>query len=386
MTDRCVLWGCVRVISTTVVRCLSALLILTGIASATAGEPLWGMAGGYAGIDLKDLASRGVRLTLVEIDWWRAEPKEGKWNKAYLNTIRAEIAGHRALGFEVILNYGMHAAPRWLLEKPNARFINQHGAPFMGGDEPNLVWATELRPLAERYSARVFTELGTNFFAVRVGGGHWGELTYPQVFKADGKVENLYWAFDGVAARSNPVPGWKPGSPSTAGEAQRFLTWYLDALAAYQNWQVSMVRASYPGPIAVLYPSWGLRAGDLEKAVATGLDGTSPPEVRGLVQRGFDHARQVGALKDRNAAVWCTWGENENVLAWLAGLADAKGLRKMAENAGGNDARQMEAAMRAARAHGLSVSVWIRAGEAYAHKNGWATIDDYSANIAAGRR
>ena len=57
----------------------------------------------------------------------------------------------------------------------------------------------------------------------------------------------------------------------------------------------------------ILYPSWGLRPGDIELALATGLDGTSPPELNGEVQRGYDFARQVAALSDPNLILTTTW-------------------------------------------------------------------------------
>src|SRR5439155_24884106 len=104
---------------------------------------------------------------------------------------------------------------------------DQNANVYTGSDEPNLVWATEYRSLAAAYTAKVFNELGSDFYAVRVGGGHWGELTYPATFGSNGRVKNSYWAFDADAARSDPVPGWKPGQASPNGEASKFLNWYL---------------------------------------------------------------------------------------------------------------------------------------------------------------
>lgn len=345
--------------------------------------PAWGLAGGYSGIDLADVRGRGVGVLLVEMRWASAEPTEGAFSTSYFAAKRDEIARYRAAGFRVVLNYGMHHAPAWLLAKPNARFVQQAGLVYAASDEPNLVFATELRPYAERYTARVFAELGTDFAAVRVGGGHWGELTYPQLFGSDGRLINNYWAFDGAAARTNPVPGWKPGMPSPAAEASRFLAWYLDRLTAFQNWQIATVRASFAGPIAVLYASWGMRSGDFDRAVATNLAGTSSPEINGEVQRGFDHARHVAAITDRGAVVWGTYGERVGTVSWLSSLAAPRGLALMAENSGSDGPAAMDAAMAEARRYGLRLFMWIRASEAYCSCNGYATIADYETRIAS---
>lgn len=351
--------------------------------SRAAVEPVWGMFGGYQGIDTADLYKRGVRLAVIEMEWAEAEPAEGSFSSSYFSRQRDLARSLRAQGYKVVLNFGMHHAPDWLLSRPNARFVNQHGRTYTDSNEPNLVWETGLRPAGERYTARVFQELGTDFYAVRVGGGHWGELTYPQIFRADGRLENYYWAYDAAASRTNPVPGWKPGMASPNGEARRFANWYMNGLTSYQNWQISTLRKSYPGTIAVLYASWGLRDGDFERAVATNLNGTSSSEINGEMQRGFDHGRHIAAITDPNIAVWGTWAEREGTLSWLAGLADAKGFKKMAENSGQDNAVIMADAVKHARKHNLEAFLWIRASEAYCRCNGYATIDDYQRLIAA---
>ena len=65
-------------------------------------------------------------------------------------------------------------------------------------------------------------------------------------------------------------PGRAPSRPTVRARAARcrrrsFLTWYLDALSEFQNWQVSSVRRYFAGPIAVLYASWGMRGGRLRR-------------------------------------------------------------------------------------------------------------------------
>ena len=312
----------------------SASRSATAVVTATAAAPALGIIGNYSDTDMTTLhRTGGAADVLVEMNWSQAEPVRGRYDELYLDSIAKRISVLRALGYTISFNTGVHEAPAWLLKLPGARYVDQHGQAYTDSPEPNLVFGTQHRYLAARYLKKVFTRLGTDFSIVRVGGGHWGELTYPfKVDPATGRLRNLYYAFDATAKLSNPVPGWKPGQPSPKGQAGKFLTWYLNSLASYQNWQIAALRsAGYQGTAAVLYPSYGMRAGDYQKAVATNLAGTSSPEINGEVQRGYDATRQVAALKDPNVAVYGTWAENYDTVSYLSGLAKAKGLRTMAE-------------------------------------------------------
>jgi Beta-galactosidase len=367
-----------------------ALLVLDGTDArqgrppsghGTDTSPIWGMAGPYRARSIAAFRRRGGRITLVEIDWSRAEPREGVFDGDYLRGVEDEIAEHRANGFQIVLNYGLHDAPGWLLRKPNARLVNQAGAPYTERPLPNLIFARELRRYAERYTAALFRRIGTNFFAVRVGGGPRGELSYPSVADdARGKIRNYYYAFDGAARRTNPVPGWKPCLPSPNNEARLFLSWYLTRLTEFQNWQIQVLRRYYPGYIAVLYPSWGMRKGDFEAAIATNLCGASSAEVNGEVQRGFDHAGHIGAIRDPKAAVWGTWADRHETIDWLSSLADRHDppLKKFAENSGFDSESKMRIAVEAAKRNGLTAFMWMRMSDATCGCGRYATLDDYA--------
>ncbi|WP_306204208.1 beta-galactosidase [Actinoplanes sp. RD1] len=333
-------------------------------ASATpATAPSLGIIGNYSDADMTSMHSAGSAAdALVEMEWAKAEPVRGQYDERYLDSVAARIAGLKALGYTISFNTGVQNAPAWLLALPGARYVDQNGETYADSDEPNLVFGTQYRPLATRYLKKVFARLGTGFSIVRVGGGHWGELTYP--FKLDpatGKLRNLYYAFDINARLSNPAPQWKPGQPSPKGQAGRFLKWYLNSLAAYQNWQIAALRqAGFAGTAAVLYPSYGMRSGDFDKAVATNLAGTSSPEINGEVQRGYDATRQVAALKDPKVVVYGTWAENANTVAYLAGLARGKGLRAMAETSHVCLPAQLPAVMAQAQQNDLATLYIVR--------------------------
>ncbi|AGL20809.1 beta-galactosidase [Actinoplanes sp. N902-109] len=332
---------------------------------STTAAPALGIIGNYSDTDMTALhRAGGAADVLVEMAWGQAEPVRGQYNEAYLHSVADRIARLQALGYTVSFNTGVHEAPAWLLKLPGARYVDQYGQAYTDSTEPNLIFGTQYRYLATRYLKKVFATVGTDFSIVRVGGGHWGELTYP--FKLDpatGKLRNLYFAFDVNARRLNPAPSWKPGMPSPKGQAATFLKWYLNSLASYQNWQVAALRsAGFQGTAAVLYPSYGMRGGDFEKATATDLAGTSSPEINGEVQRGYDHSRQITALKDRDVVVYGTWAENFDTVTDLATQARAKGLRAMAETSHVCLPGQLPTVMSQAQQNNLAALYIVRLG------------------------
>lgn len=333
----------------------------------------------------------GVSVLTLEFTWASAEPQPGVFDETYFSQQRAILAAYGAAGYtRVVLNFGMQTAPSWLLSLPGARFVNQNGVAWTADSTPNLVFDPVLRAYAAAYTAKVFAELGTSWYAIRVGGGPLGELAYPTVrndagntvapcpAQQPGFVCPYYWAFDATAQTLNPVPGWLPGQASPNGQAATFLNWYLDSLKNYQNWQIATVRAACPlCPIAVLYPSWGMRPGDFGAAVADNLGGASSAELNGEVQGGRDHQRQILGIVDPNTIVWGTWADNSGTVSWLAGLAAQRGLPLMGENGGPGATSKATALIANAETYGMKAAFWIRYGD--------PGTSDFLAGIAAGQ-
>jgi hypothetical protein len=330
--------------------------------AVAAARPALGVIGNYSDADLLSMRAGPAADALVELEWAQAEPVRDHYDERYLDAVAARIAGLRAMGYTISLNTGVQNAPAWLLNLPGARYVDQYGQTYTDSNEPNLIFGTGYRRLAVRYLKKVFARLGGDYSIVRVGGGHWGELTYPsRLDPATGRLRNLYYAFDVNAKAASPAPWWKPGQPSPHGQAGRFLTWYLNSLVRYQNWQIAALRrAGYPGPVAVLYPSYGMRSGDFGRAVATNLGGTSSPEINGEVQRGYDAARQIRALDDPNVVVYGTWAENADSVTYLSGMARAKGLRSMAETSDGCPPGELPAVLRQAQVSHLAALYVVR--------------------------
>jgi glycosyl hydrolase family 42 (putative beta-galactosidase) len=357
---------------------LCALLAAAGCRAEArpAAGPLWGLVGPYDQVNLAELRQQGVEVVLLEMSWAAAQPRERYFDERYLAVVRAQRDHFHAAGLKIVLNFGLHHAPDWVLARPDALFTDQNGTRYLKDDVADLVFATQLRPLAEAYTQKVFAELGTDFYAVRVGGGPKGELGYPGMPGTQRYLPN-YLAFSAAASAGNPVPGWRPCRPSPHQEAQRFLDWYLESLVDFQQWQIDTVRRFYPGAIAVLYPSLGVGAGDIAAAVADNLCGNTDAQRGGDLQRGYDHSRQIAALPAHGVAVWATWTDNPTALQRLATLAQARHLALMGENSGEDTASAMRRSVADARRLQLLAFLWVRAPEAYCFCKGYASINDY---------
>lgn len=368
-------------------------------ANAQAPEPttyLWTLIGND-GSRLAEERDAGIQAKMFALDWRIYSPAEGEIDPAYVQEKQAELQDLQQTGFRVILSMGMHDTPVWLHGRyTDSHYRNQYHESYgtkngVDQGDANFVFNQELRDLAAQYIEAIFTTFGTNFAAVRLGGGRYGELTYPPA-EYNGNT-NCYWAFDARAQAQSPVPGWKPGDLSPNGEAEQFLDWYLGALVEYQNWQIEVVRRHYAGPLMMLYPSWGIRPGQIEQALADNLDGSSSAERNGEIQRGFDFERQIGALNDPGVVVTTTWldadanrDNQEDPRFWspvkyLATLARVRNLALFGENTGSGSLRDMVLSARQMERYGLLGMAWFREDQLFS--GDYATLDDFRAVISA---
>jgi hypothetical protein len=264
----------------------------------------------------------GARAVVVGATWDRAEPRENGFDRAYLGSLAEKIRTFQQGGKFVVLDLGLQYPPAWVFQEASAHFVDQYGhafEPATGSGEcgVNLVFSAAMRAKVEAYLQALFTSVGHDFLAIRLGGGRYGELGYPAPSFAGDR--NCYWGFDDIAqgaapgladgVRPCPVPGWKPGTPTPDHEsARRFLDWYMGSMENYHDWQISAVRRSFDGPLLMLYPSTGgLRPGQLEGAIQDDCDGVTGPERTGEVSRGYDTARFIAGISDSKVVVYSTW-------------------------------------------------------------------------------
>ena len=352
----------------------------------------------------------GIDLATVDVVWKRFEPVEGRIDAAYVKELRDRLMQFRAAGADVVLSTGVQYPPEWLFAYPHSRFVNQYGdvyaSPEVGKKIANMVFNQLLRDKQQNYLALLFETFGTDFYGVRLGGGWYGELNYPE--HTYGGRTNAYWGFDPVASgaapglpsgmQANPVPGWLPGTPSADHDlARRFADWYLGSLQNYHDWQIATVRQWYPGNLLMMYPSWGVRPGQLDAAVATDLSGTTPAERNGEIPRGFDFARYIRGITDPGVVVYTTWLNADasadsrpdmrywSPVKYLANLAAdrPRPLAVMGENTGRDSVTDMTVSFEQARAYQLHAVVWAFESELYGGVH--ASITDYAAAIRADR-
>lgn len=327
----------------------------------------------------------GIRLREIELQWGRYEPQDGVWDAAYAQAMRGEFDKARAAGYELILDFGLQYPPEWAKELSPWR--DQYGNVYK--DQINAVWSLAVRARVERYIERVFNDMGTDFYGIRVGSGGWIETVYPA--NAPGFTHS-YWAFDDSAMATNPVPQWRPGDPSPNDEARRFYEWYLNGLIDAVNWQHNVIRRQFNGNILQLFPGLGVRPQGWEPLIAANL---KPEGALGVdaAERGAVYDRIVAGItqKERLIIVSTSLGDSSatapwvdptsqdplkwSSAQWIAHIADSYGLPKWAENTGGNDLTTMRTVFGQLDAFDYDALLWAWNWQLYDASH--ATIGDY---------
>jgi hypothetical protein len=371
--------------ATGIATALATVVPLQGVTAQAAGVPFFGVLnsdGSHATAE----AAAGVAVAALELNWSAYQPAQGQVSSSYVTTVRGRLQQLRSAGLNVVLDLGMQYPPSWVFSLDgNTRFANQYGDVWhssLSQDIPNAVFDQNVRNAQAAYVAQVAADLGDGFYAVRAGGLLQDELRYPDA-NYNGHT-NSYWAFDANAQAHSPVPGWIPGQADST-KAASFLNYYLQSITDYSNWLVSTYRAHFPSPwLQVLYPSWGLRPGDTDAAVARNLDGSTPPAGWGTLAEGLDWSRQINSLPDTHVQVYGTWmergddGSTANTMApthYLATLGAARGLPAAGENASsGDDVTVMSTVVQRVRDWGLAGLMWL---------NEQSLFSSSSANLAA---
>ena len=351
-----------------------------------------------------DQVAKGIRVEVVGVNWMRLEPKPGEIDVAYVEKVREQIRRFREAGALVCLDFALQYTPAWVFEIPHSRFMNQHGQEYRDGDPgrdfPNGIFNRRVREAQARHAANALRLFGDDCYAVRMGWCEYGELGFPRA-RFDGQ-RNCFWAYDAVAQGQSPellpeglppcpVPGWKPGAASPDHrDARAFADWYLDALVDYQNWQISVVRRHFKGPLQMMYPSWGLRPGVVEDLIAKDLASDTQE-----IQRGLDYARLIRALPDPDVIVYCTWMDGDNPeleddgpdpakwspMRYLAHLAHTHEPRLEAwgeNSANPSDRRAMARCFERMRRYDVRGLVWAFERNLYDSTGKYASIDHYA--------
>ncbi|HXA28166.1 MAG TPA: hypothetical protein VN193_05405, partial [Candidatus Angelobacter sp.] len=372
---------------------VASVVPLQGITAQAATTPFFGILGA-SGSHSGEEAAAGVSAVALELNWSAYQPAQGQVSSSYVSSVRSRLQQMRSAGLNVVLDAGLQYPPAWVFNvDANTRFVNQYGDVWHGSlseDVPNAVFDQNVRNFEAAYIAQVAADLGDVFYAVRAGGLLQDELRYPS--QSYNGHSNSYWAFDANAQAHSPVPGWIPGQTDTT-KAGSFLNYYLQSITDFSNWLVSTYRAHFPSPwLQVLYPSWGLRPGDTDAAIAASLDGSTNAASWGTLELGLDWSRQISSLPDTHVQVYGTWmergddGSTANTMApthYLATLGAARGFPAAGENASsGDDVTTMSAVVQRVRDWGLAGLMWLNEQSLYSAST--ANLAAYSALIHTG--
>lgn len=333
-----------------------------------------------------DLRAVGADRVVLEVAWEFFEPQAGAISSTYLEDVRRRHADVIAAGLRPILDVGLQYPPAWVFSlTTSARFVDQHGQVWhgeTGENVSNAVFDLEVRAAQAAYLASLGRVLGDlKFDAVRAGGLLDGELRLPD----PGPGTNSFWAFDDAARASSPVPDWSPGT-GTEEEARLFLDWYLGSVTQYGTWLIDATSTAFPGrTIHVLFPSWGIRPGEITDALRGRLGGKSEGERRRTIQMGLDWQRQVAVLAGRPGTVaHTTWldaedlaADNANIapVAYLAQVASPLGVPISGENTGGNDAEAFWRCVASVQRLGMLGMLWFEADEMFDGGAGLSALD-----------
>lgn len=395
---------------------ISGCVMALAVCACSAQEPGPGVEPRHFGVLQTDVAraksnyDAGVRVTVLSVAWSRYQPEPGQFDPKYVSDLKDKLKAFRDAGMQVVLELGMQYPPAWVRALPGSRFVNQFSDEYNEDERPgtngvNAVFNQKMRDLQAAYAADVFKQLGADFFAVRLGWGYYGELNMPD--RKFNQKDNCYWAYDdfaqgrqpGLPAGMNrcPAPGFKPGDDNTDA-ARAFANWYMHALKNYHDWQIETVRRHYDGALAMMYPSWGIRPGQLDAAIAGNLSGSTPAERNGETQRAFDFARFIMGVRDPNLVVYTSWidsnpefGDDASAdpARWspVHYLADCAArnplkLKVWGENTGRGDVKAMQLSFDRMRKYNLIGLVWAFEKDLYDTTGKYATLADYGRMIA----
>ncbi len=322
------------------------------------------------------LTSVGLKTVTLELGWDAFEPQQGKADPQYVARQRHLLAQWKTAGFRVVLDTGLQYPPAWAFSLPGAsRLVNQYGQTWsgqVGSDIVDAVFNPQVQA-AQRsyYELLAATFPPGSFEAVRVGGLNMGEMSYPVA--AAGAPATM-WMYDAAAQANAPVPGWIPGT-GTQADARASVDYYLSSLKNYAAQLLAVTARNFPeATLQLLLPSWGLRPGQLDDALAGGLSGTSPAEINGFLTQGLDWASQVRLLVPYGSrgVAYTTWLDAPSHGSSLQDMSPAEylhtltvplGLGLAGENTGQGTPASMALCLQRVRTLGMQGLMWMTATE-----------------------
>src|SRR6266568_368502 len=158
------------------------------------------------GLSYADVAKKehdaGVAVANVTLAWKDYETSDGVFNENQMAYVANSINTFLQAGQRVDVQLAIHYVPSWVMQIPNAYYVNQCGvtAPQSYYDSPNYVFNNTVRQKVQNFETHALQQLNArvglnNIWDFRVDGGDGGEANYGP--SADGQGHsNSYWAHD----------------------------------------------------------------------------------------------------------------------------------------------------------------------------------------------
>lgn len=216
----------------------------------------------------KQIADAGLDFLLIPAFWDRLQTADnGELVPGQVETLKDQIDKARAEGLEVLFQVAFHYPPPWaktLLDP----FVDQFGNEWAGGagdDIRDWVWSSTGRVKVAGFIDVLFAALGpaylSKIWAIRLGGGPFGELGFPNPGSAP--FFSL-WGFGAapqlgidLAFDQTIAPHLGPWATQEMKEA--WIGWFHSSLDVFVTWLIAAHRTYWKGPIFVLHPSFGIR-------------------------------------------------------------------------------------------------------------------------------
>ena len=362
-----------------------------GTPTETPTRPLVGVLGATGSHYAKETKS-GIEVVTIAASWASAQPTAGTFSANYSTQLTTRIAAARSAGMQVILDPGIQYTPAWVFDLPGGtRFVNQYGDVFSGaaasGDNvANAVTNSAVRSALGRYLDWLGTQIPAGqLWGIRQGGGPLGETRYPN--GSHNGHTNSFWAYDASTQAVSPVPGWVPGTGTTA-QAQQFLDSYNGALNVYARWLNQRLFDNFGVRVLLLLPGWGQRPGVAAKEVASLLTRNADE-----FNEGLDWADLLSSLpRASHTIAYTTYldapshkatTELEDPPHYIAELAAANHLRLGGENTGTATAAAMQLSLERADELGYSVVNWMNEARLVNATSGQPTFDMLKNKAAA---
>jgi hypothetical protein len=300
----------------------------------------------------------------------------GTLNSSEVTSFNNLIDSALAAGLKVVFEPAAQYPPSFYsnLEKFTDQSGNVlDGANGSGNQVPNYWW-TEL---GRTYMADFLAKLGaaidlSKVDRVRIGGGPFNELRYPNNAQSSGGVYS-WWGFGtsmqtGSGLSSDqivcPYPGYVPFSGGGDQKDSNWINWYLNGQNVWLSWLITQIEAwtNFTGLIYVLHPAYGIRSTNLHSDTNFLINASE----------GDDPCRTIASYA-HNPRIWpwCTWadylngnpaGTDTNIDAWAKIIREAQRWNKdsqaWCENTGGEANAGMAGCITAAHS-GYSGFNWV---------------------------